>query len=675
MRTRVGILLAVATLTCFGSREVLCAERNSSPVVILDGEDWTFPAGTPDSARGGLRNLGFRFVDPRTPLLKSSLVIVWWGNKMNAAPGVFDFSAVDKQLAALAEAGKRGGLYVVNWHTESVPDWVDIPRTHGMVNPFQAPFKEAYKKLIAALGKRYARDPRVEDVRMCTFVSGETLWLPEPYKKACGYKPTGKEIGDYIREIMAAYEAAFPFEKLVFHFANVGNSFAEAWRLRGGALSNGGISGWWMRTFPCGGHYDPVQQKLIPAYPPPVLIPEHEGEAWYGRGKTNLETFRFYLLWSAALHSKYLSMHPQVLSEGKREYEQLFYGRQSDFVHEPYFTPLCRWANKVLGTSIADAPEAFSALTQARPALSAEHTYLRHEPDMPISECIGAVCRPNYIPPTWATRRFTVNNVERFLYQDLVLDGSLPCDTAALAGMFKDGGGNQIHVSRRTDHAKGKDYLCFDIDDRFIFDQPVHVQVRVSYVDRGTASWHLEYDGRVDGSTCRTAAVTNTDTGAVKTAVYTISDGRFGNGLPGMIDFRLFNGGREDITVRLVRVIKIPEGWQPVHDRRTQHASSFCRSVTVCRCGGSSCLQLRAAPCEGRRDNDPPHKRPSSTRGEPRPHCISGKAVQRAAHQHRVFRWGRLLRPGIDPGNTDARRCHLRRHAPDGIRRLDHWKP
>ncbi|OGV67318.1 MAG: hypothetical protein A3K19_02005 [Lentisphaerae bacterium RIFOXYB12_FULL_65_16] len=490
--------------------------------------------------------------------MKSSLVIVWWGDKMNPRPGVFDFSSIDVRLSEIAAAGKRGGLYIVNWNTKGIPAWVDIPRSHSMVNPFQRPFMDAYKQLIVALGNRYAADPRVEDVRMCTFMSGETLWLPEQYKTDCGYEPTGREVREYIREIVAAYEAAFPFEKLVFHVGNVGNHFAEQWRRRGGALSQGGLPAWWPRAFSYGGHYDIVQQKLVPMYPPVVLIPELEGESWFGRGKVNEETFRFYVLWAAALHCKYLSMHPQVLSEGEKNYEKLFYGEQKDFVHEPYFKPLCQWANKNLGTQVENAPEAFAALTQAHPGLSAEHTYLRRESDWPISKCIGAVCQPNRLPPNWERRRFCVNNVERFLYEDIVLDGSVPCDRSELVGMFNEENGKQISVARRTDRAGGKDYLCFDIDDRFIFDQVLPVQIRVSYVDRGQAAWQVEYDGGDATGILKTQAVANTGTDAVKTAIFTVTDGRFGNNVPGMLDFRIYNGGKEDVVVRLVRVVKLP---------------------------------------------------------------------------------------------------------------------
>jgi len=559
MSTLPALLLSMAALVCSFCREALSDEGRPAAPIVVEGEDWMFPDGIPDSARGGLRNLGFKFVDPKAPLLKSSLVIVWWGNKMNPKPGVFDFSYVDEKLDAIAAAGKRGGLYPVNWNTKSVPDWVNIPRTHPMVNPFREPFKKAYKALIAALGKRYADDPRVEDVRICTFTSGETLWLPKLDKERYGCEPTGKEIADYVEEIMAAYEAAFPFEKLVFHVANVGNYFAHRWRLRGGALSNGAIAGSWMNTFPYGGHYDPLQRKLIPAYPPVVIIPELEGEACYGKDNMNYETFRFYLLWAAALHCKYLSMHPQVLSEGKKEYEKYFYRRQEDFVYEPYFSPLCRWANKNLGTLIEDAPEAFVALTQAHPILRAEHTYLRREPDWPIAKCINAVCRPGRLPPDWKLRTFCVNNVERFLYEDIVFDGSIPCDRAELTGHGRGSGGNTIFVSRRTDHANGKDYLCFDVDDSFIFDEALPVQTRVSYVDRGRASWRIEYDGGAPDNILQTAPVTNADSGSVKTAVFTIKDGRFGNNLPGMIDFRIYNGGSEDIIVRLVRMVKLPK--------------------------------------------------------------------------------------------------------------------
>jgi uncharacterized sodium:solute symporter family permease YidK len=77
-------------------------------------------------------------------------------------------------------------------------------------------------------------------------------------------------------------------------------------------------------------------------------------------------------------------------------------------------------------------------------------------------------------------------------------------------------------------------------------------------VDRGRASWRIEYDGGGPDKALKAAEVTNTASGAIKTAIFAVKDGCFGNNLPGMIDFRIYNGGKEDITVRLVRVVKLP---------------------------------------------------------------------------------------------------------------------
>lgn len=144
-----------------------------------------------------------------------------------------------------------------------------------------------------------------------------------------------------------------------------------------------------------------------------------------------------------------------------------------------------------------------------------------------------------------------VKNLERWLVQrDRAPDGISRRGTERREGELDPYNG-VAYEGRRTDHAAGSDFLYFDLDDRFVAGP--EVQIGVTYRDTGTAGWTLAYTG--PGGPVVAPVVTNTDTGTVKTATFSLHDARFTGAFSGS-DFRLWNGGTEDIEVTFVRVVR-----------------------------------------------------------------------------------------------------------------------
>ena len=76
------------------------------------------------------------------------------------------------------------------------------------------------------------------------------------------------------------------------------------------------------------------------------------------------------------------------------------------------------------------------------------------------------------------------------------------------------------------------------------------------YKDDNTAKWLIEYNAVDDTVLQKTAAVTNINDDTWKSAVFKINDAEFKNAQTSGMDFRIYNGGQQDVTVGSVRVIR-----------------------------------------------------------------------------------------------------------------------
>lgn len=100
------------------------------------------------------------------------------------------------------------------------------------------------------------------------------------------------------------------------------------------------------------------------------------------------------------------------------------------------------------------------------------------------------------------------------------------------------GEGKEAYTVRRTDQAASNPYMFFLIDDGYISGtETVEVTITVKYFDIGTDKWSLRYHSTSGEKIAGT--ITKMGSKTLKVATFTITDGRFANGLAGGSDFYL----------------------------------------------------------------------------------------------------------------------------------------
>ncbi|HID45782.1 MAG TPA: hypothetical protein EYP34_08515 [Chromatiaceae bacterium] len=147
-----------------------------------------------------------------------------------------------------------------------------------------------------------------------------------------------------------------------------------------------------------------------------------------------------------------------------------------------------------------------------------------------------------------------VRNLERWLVQkDIGPDGITRRGTDRHVNEIGEDNGESWE-GRLTDHANGQDYVYFFVDDVFATTYRQEWQLKVTFVDEGTSSWWVEYpDGQ---KLIFSETINRSDSGKVKTASIDLPGAYFNNQLENAADFRICNGGQNDLEVRFVRLIK-----------------------------------------------------------------------------------------------------------------------
>lgn len=186
-----------------------------------------------------------------------------------------------------------------------------------------------------------------------------------------------------------------------------------------------------------------------------------------------------------------------------------------------------------LGKQVSDSPDAWVSL----------RTFLEDE-----------------FPSRWDGEHLhIVNNWERWLYQrEISSDGLTQASYSAVDYMMEGDidFGYPVFEARTTQHSQGSDYIYFNIDDRFSESYAGDYQLNISYLDNNQARWWVEYDAGPGDEYHASEQISNQQDGAWKTVSLTLTGTDFQNRQSGM-DFRIFNGGESDITVRFVRIIKL----------------------------------------------------------------------------------------------------------------------
>lgn len=152
-----------------------------------------------------------------------SHVFPW--SRIEAVPGVYDWSAVDAAIAATHATGRVSMLRIVagSKSPASLAGQVTItftpsgplgPRTITCPIPWDPGFLAAFCNFIAAYGSRYDNDPRVGIVQMpgCGWLGEFALADDGHWISARGY--TDAKIETAWEQIIAAYVNAFPLKLL-----------------------------------------------------------------------------------------------------------------------------------------------------------------------------------------------------------------------------------------------------------------------------------------------------------------------------------------------------------------------------------------------------------------------------------------------------------------------------
>jgi hypothetical protein len=162
----------------------------------------------------------------------------------------------------------------------------------------------------------------------------------------------------------------------------------------------------------------------------------------------------------------------------------------------------------------------------------------------------------------------TVKNIERWLVQrDVPGSQSVAVERVDRHSLWMDVEGHHFDLdARRTNRAAGQDGLAFALD-RVFWTKPAAAEIKVTYLDRTSARWHLEYKCAAgSGRALRTAVIRNDGDGQRKTATFSLAKLAATGGFSGGMDFRLVTEGPGDLTVTMVRVIHSKSRSLPARD-------------------------------------------------------------------------------------------------------------
>ena len=553
------------------------APTQAPPTVeVRNGEYWALPAQYPaKSPYGGLNQIWGRSIN-WSPTTDLHWVGAFWRD-LNTAEGQYNWNKLENtfgtftySLNQLDAVGKTALIWTslgtrdaTSWHA---PQWVlDKCAAAGtpvkVINDSDGPWglalwepcpRREVVRFITEMFSRYKADPRVKYAYATTLNDGE-FWMPTfVYNDAVSKGFSPDILKSYAKDIIDAWVTAVGVKKVIW--TSAGN-----WSLPGaGSAAPDWVDNYALMTLgtqlregngesvTAGLRQPLIGQDAIPVVPTPLDAQDGQSHFYLtarpiqniGRDGVSFYGNEFEVASKAGVFGDYDYYRLAVLNMLRKGHNWAI------FPHE-------------LRTGDNDA---------AFPQFAALRDYFRQSAGYPVNES----------PDAWATlqmfhddcfngTRF-YHNYEKFLLQRDVDPGGHTKVTDLRTwddhqyGFCEVGQGGATHpavtyFARQTDRASGNNYIYFDVDSGFAPTTESRFKVAVTYRDTGTASWRLEYSTPTI-ATAATPNVTNTGSGALKTAIFTLSDASFRGALTGGMDFRIYNGGSADVVVRSVRVIR-----------------------------------------------------------------------------------------------------------------------
>jgi len=514
--------------------------------VVKPGWDWSLPPGTQPAPYSGFVTWNGKRFD--NAITVDGIHIKW--AELNPGPGEYNWQRLRDRIAQSRENGMKVGIHLMGVERPVVPQWVmdrfhppvmDVPPLQEgqpwhlqIVPPWIPEVDNAFHDFLKAFGRTgiaQSDDIVYAYVHGISPSRGEELFLRkqdvEILERVSGLTP--EKFGGWLRRRIDAMLVAFKGAEHKLAWMSGGpvgptdayrNATADIWKyaldhgtgIRGGGIDfmNGLINQpAWASTWTEDGHCvindaDPtIAQRRYRGDEN-----EEYGKGWVWRfGPVEEHEFRHRICSLRALQMRQnfqmvspatLQLNPEI-----NEYVRLTQGRIRD-----------------------DSPDAWAYLREAN------------------------VARSGRLAP--------FKNIERWLIQrDVPGSRSVPALKVEHHGI-----GNNVQKietefdGRCTDRANGQDGLAFQLD-KIFWPKPAKATIKVTFTDLAPAGWRL-VTINAKGEIIKSAVVENTGDGQRKTATFEVSELAAKETFPGNMDLRLVTEGPGDLTVTMVRVIKLP---------------------------------------------------------------------------------------------------------------------
>ena len=489
----------------------------------------------------------FRNVNPADyPGLFNGGHMTFYWNQIEKSYHVYDWSVVDSWIANEAALGKPVALEIVAYVGASsydtaikgyvAPGWLPtITCTDSDGRQFKIPryhystFQSEYRALINAFGAKYNNDSRVEFIEISTGVDGENQ--PVQYNsgnvlEACiqadGLGQYQWEM--YMKNISDYYLAAFPSKpRVIQHYPMYLHDSERRTIAQYDGPKGIGFKGNGLKP-----DRDKATRRDDPASNFYLAFVDDPAISYSNTVPIGFETYQFYLTepilqyWAVlnALdkHADYLVMDQDTFTDGN-----------------PIRQESLRFAMRYLGKNVNNTPEVWVALRETGytyyPQYGNYSFYLYQDNGVPGGSTKAVTYRPS------GSGEYQIQNT------------LVEPNVSFLAGT-KEG-----WIARRTNQATGNPYMWFKVDDGYLYGGTNAISITVTYFDRGTDTWSLEYDG--PGGVMKSAGtVTKTNTNTWKKFTFYIDDARMANGLLGLSDFRINCNGDGDEYIHMVMLAK-----------------------------------------------------------------------------------------------------------------------
>ncbi|GAB6166765.1 hypothetical protein JCM19992_27650 [Thermostilla marina] len=512
---------------------------------IIDGEDWSLPPWVKASRYSGIQNVEKKVPDSFPGRHQHAVTITW--REIEPQEGTFDFSDAKRRILEASQGGKfavKIGLQASVWETRyfrslddrtivrtepgSAPLWIrdyDVPLIEERPNasaPFQVvncdiyhpEYHKRYLKAVAAFGR--SGIPQMPEVDICYL----HLKSASRGEEGAG-PPPGDPQRPLFEERLRAWAAAFRGVEYKLCLVSHREEDLELAIKLGMGQRNGFVEHYMLHAPNPGlGQLVDEEGYLVVDESHPLIAEnrasgdeneEYRNEVRFGP----IETFP---------HRYHESML-RVLQMRRN----FLWAEGGPWLINP---PLLHYVALELGKTVDTAPDAWC--------------YLRESNVRDRRPETGGKPRP-------------IKNFERWLFQrDAPGAVAEPCEKVDVPEQMFEFHRDHLYdyTARRTNIENGQREIRFGIDDRFLFDGPHRVAVKVTYFDRDDATWELIYHTGAHGELEGVRRLQCGHSGKLRTVTWILDDAWFpAEGYRGCdLAVRAVEG---DAVVRMVRVIKL----------------------------------------------------------------------------------------------------------------------